>query len=210
MPDHLILIRAGVTDYDLQKRIRGTLDLPLCAAGIAEAEHAGTMLAPAPPAVLYAAQARCATETAGIVARHSGLRPRRVAGLANLDMGLWQGMLVDDIRRKQPRLHRQWQDNPWAVAPPEGELLDDACERVERALEKILRRHDAGSVALVVPHPLDRIVGWMVSGRSMGDLWSLDAEQDAVSDLPVAAQWRSRSGSREGGRAVRFRDTATT
>jgi broad specificity phosphatase PhoE len=210
MPDHLILIRAGVTDYDLQERIRGTLDMPLCAAGVAEAEHAATLLALASPAALYAADSQCATETARIVGRACGLRPRRAAGLANLDLGLWQGLLVDDIRRKQPRLHRQWQDNPWAVAPPEGELLEDACVRVEQALEKILRRHAVGRIGLVVPHPLDRVVRWIVSGRSMGDLWSMESERDPVSELPVAAQWRTRRGSSDGGRAARFRDAAAT
>jgi len=207
MPDHLILIRAGTTDYDLQERIRGTLDMPLCAAGIAEAERAGAHLFARPPVALYAADATCAAETARLVGRACGLRPRRVTGLANLDMGLWQGMLVDDIRRKQPRLHRQWQDNPWAVAPPQGELLEDACMRVEGALEKILRRHATGSIALVVPHPIDRVVRWIVSGQSMGDLWSPPTADGLLAELPVAAQWQSRRGA-EGGRASRLRGAA--
>lgn len=207
MPDHLILIRAGTTDYDLQERIRGTLDMPLCAAGIAEAEQAGAELSARPPVALYAADATCAAETARLVGRACGLRPRRVTGLANLDMGLWQGMLVDDIRRKQPRLHRQWQDNPWAVAPPQGELLEDACMRVESALEKILRRHATGSIALVVPHPIDRVVRWIVSGQSMGDLWSPPTADGLLTELPVAAQWQSR-GRAEGGRASRPRGAA--
>ena len=36
-------------------------------------------------------------------------------------------------------------------------------------LEKIVRRHPAGRIALVVPRPLEPIVRWLVSGRSMGD-----------------------------------------
>ncbi|MGI9178405.1 MAG: histidine phosphatase family protein, partial [Pirellulales bacterium] len=102
------------------------------------------------------------------------LKPRRAANLANLDLGLWQGRLVAEIRETQPRLHRQWQDNPWSVAPPEGELLEEACERAEEALEKVCRRHPTGRIAVVVPQPLDAIVRWLVSGRSMGDLWLSD------------------------------------
>ena len=190
MPDSLILIRSGATDYDLQGRIRGTLDIPLCAAGRAEAARAAALLAAEPPLALYSSGTACALETARIVAEACGLRPRRLANLHNLDQGLWQGMLVDEIRRKQPRLHRQWQDNPWAVAPPEGELLEEACERVEAALEKIVRRHAAGRVAVVVPQPLDRILRWLVAGGSMGDLWQHDAERAPLDVLPLAAQWR--------------------
>jgi hypothetical protein len=45
-------------------------------------------------------------------------------------------------------------------------------------------------VALVVPQPLDRIVRWLVSGESMGDLWQHDAERPPLEVLPVAAQWQ--------------------
>jgi broad specificity phosphatase PhoE len=190
VPDHLIVIRSGATDYDRQGRIRGTLDIPLCDVGRADAARAGELLAADTPDALYTSGSACAIETSRIVGAASGLRPRRIADLHNLDQGLWQGMLVDEIRRKQPRLHRQWQDNPWAVAPPEGELLEEACERVEVALEKLVRRHPAGRVALVVPQPLDRIVGWLVSGKSMGDLWHIDGERPPVDVLSVAAQWR--------------------
>lgn len=201
-PDSLVLIRAGVTDYEVQGRIRGSLDVPLCDAGEAQAAAAAARLAEAPPSALYTAESLCAVETGGIIGRHLGLKPRVIAGLHNLDQGLWQGLLVEDIRRRQPRLYRQWQDNPWAVAPPEGELLEEACERVEHALEKLLRRHGEGRVALVVPDPLDRIFGWILAGESMGDLWTQDWSQDPrsglVRELPVAAQWAAPgSGRRE-------------
>ncbi len=190
MPDHLIVIRSGATDYDRQGRIRGTLDIPLCDEGRADAARAAELLAAAAPDALYMSGSACAIETSRIVGAACGLRPQRLANLHNLDQGLWQGMLVDEIRRKQPRLHRQWQDNPWAVAPPEGELLEEACERVETALEKLVRRHPSGRVAVVVPQPLDRIVRWLVSGESMGDLWHIDVERPPVDVLPVAAQWK--------------------
>jgi broad specificity phosphatase PhoE len=189
VPDHLIVIRAGATDYDLEERIRGTLDMPLSAAGAAAAHRAGEMLVKDPPAVIYASDDEPAAETARIVGGACGLKPKSLATLGNVDMGLWQGRLAEEIRDTQPRLHRQWQDNPWAVAPPEGELLEEACERVEAALERIFKRHPTGAVAVVVPRPLDAIVTWLVSGRSMGDLWRFDAEADLVDALPVAAQW---------------------
>lgn len=190
MPDHLILIRAGATDYDEQGRIRGTLAVPLSTTGLGEARQAAALLAATPPAALYASPDACARETARLVAGACGLRPRRLANLANLDQGLWQGMLVDEIRSKQPRLYRQWQDNPWSVAPPEGELLEEACLRVEAALEMLARRHPAGRIAVVVPQPLDQVVRWVVAGESMGDLWGGAPEHPTVAEFPLAAQWR--------------------
>ena len=192
MPDSLIVIRAGATDFEVQGRIRGAVDIPLCSAGVAEAEQAAILLTGSSATALYTAEELCAVETGRIVGQAMGLKPRGVARLQNLDQGLWQGMLVEEIRRKQPRLYRQWQDNPWAVAPPDGELLEEACERVEGALEKLLRRHARDRVVLIVPGPLDRIVRWIVAGESMGDLWTRDPHGEPVAEIPVAAQWARR------------------
>ena len=192
MPGHLIVVRSAATDYELQERLRGTLDMPLADAGIAAATRAGERLAAAPPVALYTSAAECATETARIIGAACGIKPRPMSNLGNLDLGLWQGKLIAEIREKQPRLHRQWQDNPWSVAPPEGELLEEACERAEAAVERIFKRHPTGRVALVVPQPLHAIIRWLVSGQSMGDLWTFDPAADLIQELPVAAQWEPR------------------
>ena len=189
MPDSLIVIRAGATDFEMQGRIRGVVDIPLCPAGVTEAEHVASQLAAWPAVALVSSEEQCAVETARIIGHAMGLKPRVIANLHNLDQGLWQGLLVEDIRRKQPRLSRQWQDNPWAVAPPEGELLEDACERVEEVLEKLLRRYPEGRVAIVVPEPLDRIVCWLVAGESMGDLWAREPHGEPLKEIPLATQW---------------------
>lgn len=191
MPDHLMLIRSGVTDYDLQGRIRGSLDMPLAAAGIAEAERAADAARLAGPKAVYSANTRCALDTARIVAAASGLAVRRLKPLRGFDQGLWQGMLVEDIRRKQPRLHRQWLEHPWSVVAPEGESLEEACARVDDIIGRLLRRRPRGTVALVVPRPLDRIVLWVAAGRPLDDVWTADGLEPQVVRLPVAGQWRS-------------------
>jgi broad specificity phosphatase PhoE len=190
MAEHLLLIRSGATDYDLHRRIRGTLDIPLSREGIAEAEAAAEAILANPPEAVYVAAGPCALETGRIVSRRLGLRSRPLTDLGNLDQGLWQGLLVEEIRRRQPRLARQWEDNPWTVMPPEGEPLDEACDRVEAVLERIIRRHPRGRLALVVPHPLDRIVRWVVAGEPLGDLWDREPLPAPVVSLPLSAQWK--------------------
>ena len=90
MPDSLIVIRSGATDFELQGRIRGAVDIPLCSAGIAEAEHAATLMAGTPAIAIYTSDEICAVETGRIVGRAIGLKPRAVSHLHNLDQGLWQ------------------------------------------------------------------------------------------------------------------------
>lgn len=191
MPDHLIVIRSVATDYEVQGRVRGSLDVPPCPEGLAEAKALAARLAATPLAGIYASPSTCAAETARIIAAPHGLQPRKVDLLANLDLGLWQGKLMTELRRQQPRVYRQWQDDPWSIVAPEGETLEEARGRVEKALERIFKRHREGRVAVVVPAPLDALVRWLVSGEPLGDLWLWDPRQESAVELPVAAQWQA-------------------
>ena len=40
-----------------------------------------------------------------------------------MNHGLWQGMIIDEVKRKQPKVYKQWQEHPENVCPPEGEML---------------------------------------------------------------------------------------
>ena len=186
MADLLVVIRTGPTDYDLQGRIRGNLDIPLAPAGLAAARDTCRDLAAAPPVALYTSPTICAVETAELIGASLGLVPRRVPLLVGLDLGLWQGMLVSEIRRRQPRLARQWEEDPWRVVPPDGEPLAAARDRINQAIGKIVARHAGERVAVVVPQPLDRIILALMTGEPAGDLWEVSASGDAAVELPVA------------------------
>src|SRR5436189_277446 len=74
------------------------------------------------------------------------------------DHGLWHGKLVDELKHSQPRVYRQLQDHPETVCPPEGEPVGMAQARVRVGLDRLLRKHRSGTVALVVPEPLYSLV----------------------------------------------------
>lgn len=191
MPDHLIVIRSPATDYERQGRVRGSLDVPPCPEALAAVHASAAEFSAHPPVAIYTAPSTCAVQAGRIIGDRFGLTPRPLDLLANLDLGLWQGKLVSEIRRQHPRTFRQWQEDPWSVLPPEGELLEEARGRVEVALEKIFKRHRTGRVAVVVPTPLDALVRWLVSGEPIGDLWQRDGQPPVVATLPVAAQWQA-------------------
>lgn len=174
----VILVRPGATDYDLQGRIQGNLDIPLCAEGRAAAAQCAEALLPLQPKCVYAPESEPARQTAEVLAEALGCRWRKIDRLENINLGLWQGMLVADVRLKQPRVYRQWQEQPETVCPPEGEMLDQADERVKSALVKALRRHKASdTIAVVLPEPLFSLARRFVAQSELGDLWSAGKDQ---------------------------------
>jgi probable phosphoglycerate mutase len=160
----ILLIRSGITEYDCQGRIQGTLDVPLSEEGRLQAEAAADELLArgASLSALYAGPCLSAQQTADIVGERLKLKPKTIPSLHNVDQGLWQGMLFEDVKSKQPRVFRQWQTAPDTVCPPEGETLQAAAERLKKALAKLTKKHKTGAIALVLAQPLASVLRSML------------------------------------------------
>ena len=169
----IVLIRPGSTDYDEQGRIQGTLDIPLNAEGNAQVQQIGAELEQFKIAVVYTAPNQAAWQTGSAVAQALGAKVKKIDNLQNIDHGLWQGMEIEEIRRKHPKVFRQWQEQPEIICPPEGEMICDARERVKTALAKLLRKQKPGTLGLVVPEPLHLLVRSCLTETPLGDLSKL-------------------------------------
>src|SRR5262245_39657546 len=167
----IVLIRPGSTDYDEQGRIQGNLDIPLSEQGVREVQTATQDLRTLGITTVYSCPCQSACQTAETLAEALGAKFKKIDTLANIDHGLWQGMLVEDVKRKHPKVFRQWQEQPQTVCPPEGEMLADAQERVQAAIAKILKKNKQGTLALVVPEPLASVVHGLLSQKQIGDIW---------------------------------------
>jgi broad specificity phosphatase PhoE len=167
----IVLIRPGSTDYDVQQRIQGSLDIPLNDQGLAEADQTAERLRGRGIEAVYAPVSQPAMQTAERIAKALGIKRKKIERLQNLHQGLWEGMLVEDVRHKQPKVYRQWQEQPENVCPPEGEMLSAADDRVRTALVKLLKRHKEGAIGLVVPEPLLSLARRFITHGELGDLW---------------------------------------
>ncbi len=169
----IVLIRPGSTDYDQQQRIQGALDVPLNEEGTGEVAKVIEELAPLEIETVYAPPCQPSQQTAKVIAKGLRAKFKKLEKMQNLDHGLWQGMLVEDVRQKQPKVYKQWQEQPENVCPPEGEMLVEADERVHAAITKLAKRHKEGVIGLVVPEPLASLVRRFLRHDELGDLWKL-------------------------------------
>lgn len=168
----ILLIRPGCTEYDQQGRVQGTLDIPLCEDGRQEVEALIHELGAQPIAAIYASPCQSAQQTAKALGAAHDIKVKLLDTLANLDHGLWQGMLVEDVKTKQPKVYRQWLEQPETVCPPQGETIAAAKQRVQATLNKLLKKHRADEVvALVAPEPLASVVRHVLRKDELGDLW---------------------------------------
>ncbi len=189
----IVLVRPGATDYDQQGRIQGSLDIPLNAQGETEVARLAGELKPLGISALYCCECQAARQTADTLGRDLGVKVKKFDRVRNLNHGLWQGMLIDEVKRKHPRVYRQWQDQPECVCPPGGEMLGDARERVQTALAKLLKRHRDGTIAVVAPEPLASLVRSRLGHTEVGDLWRAAADHGTWELISVEPQHAAHS-----------------
>ncbi|NLE61398.1 MAG: histidine phosphatase family protein [Planctomycetes bacterium] len=158
------IIRPGLTEFDEQDRIQGSLDLPLSEQGEAQMTQIVEQLRGQGIEQIYTSPTDPARITAQRVGEALGVPVKEIEGLENVDHGLWQGLCVDEIKRKQPKVFKQWQDSPGSVCPPEGETCEDAFVRACKGLRKPLKKK--GAFAVVSAEPMASLIEAVVRGEA--------------------------------------------
>jgi broad specificity phosphatase PhoE len=167
----IVLIHPGSTDYDEQRRVQGSLDIPLSDQGNNEVVRLIEQLRDQQIETIYSPSCQPAEQTAAAIAGRLDIKLKTFDRMQNLDQGLWEGMLIADVKQKQPKAYKQWQEQPENVCPPDGEMLSGAADRVRTAMTKLLKRHKEGTIAIVAPEPLASLVRQFLSHKELGDLW---------------------------------------
>lgn len=184
----VLLIRPGSTTFDEEGRIKGSLDIPLSGQGQAQAESLSKSLAEVKLDCLYVAPCESALKSAELIGERNFCKVKTLDCLRNLDHGLWQGKLVSEVRRLQPKVYRQFQEHPKDVCPPQGETIQSALDRVKTTMDKLQKRHQGGRIGLVIPQPMASIVRFALIGGSFGDLWKAELDFGTFEVLHVAPQ----------------------
>ena len=190
---NILLIRTGSTEYASQGRVQGTLDVPLSEDGRNQVEIIADQIQDQQILAMYTGPCRATQQSAEILAERLNLKTKTVDDLRNLDHGLWQGMLIEDVKQKQPKVYRQWNEHPETVCPPEGESLQEVRERLQIALSKIAKKQKSGTIAVVVSEPVTSVLKNVLRDDELGNLWAVEDGGDSSWELiPMPEEVSSR------------------
>jgi 2,3-bisphosphoglycerate-dependent phosphoglycerate mutase len=152
----LILLRHGQSQWNLENRFTGWVDVPLSERGIAEARAAGAKLRGRRIDRLYTSVLQRAIDTATIACGVAGLTDMptiRDAALNERMYGELQGKDKDEARREFGEQQVQLWRRSYDVRPPGGESLADTAARVIPYWEATIRPDlVAGHNVLIAAH----------------------------------------------------------
>ena len=145
-------VRHGETDWNVQKKIQGTTDVPLNENGLQQARELAEKLVCENFEIdcVYTSPQVRAQVTAQMAATALGIKCIVLPELAEMDLGLWEGDNWPNIEEQYGEIYYHWNANRRYVSTPEGECYNDVLKRVFFALEHIMNEK-TGNV-LVVSH----------------------------------------------------------
>jgi probable phosphoglycerate mutase len=149
VPLRIVLVRHGLSSFNLERRIQGRDDLSsLTEEGVEQARQAGEALAGLPFAAVYSSPLRRARHTAEALLERQGKGLAAVFDddLLEIDLAPWTGLRVDELRDRDPQGERLWRHAPeqLELQRPDGNPYRPVPELMEQAgrfLAGLLERH---------------------------------------------------------------------
>ena len=177
----LYLVRHGQTEFNLARRYQGALDSPLTALGVQQAGRMGELLATRVPAgtPMVCSPLGRARHTAEIIMRTAGLAaPVMDPRLAEISLGVWDGMTDEDIDFAFPGARDGTTRWDWHFASPDGERYEVLAAR----LGDWLAEATASTTPLVaVSHGMaGRVLCGLYAGLERDEALKQDVPQDAI------------------------------
>jgi broad specificity phosphatase PhoE len=190
----LYYVRHGLTDWNVEGRLQGRLDIPLNDKGRRQAARCSEILCD-----LFVRDGRLsadvdyvssplvrASETMDIVRTGLGLTAagyRTDSRLAELAYGAWEGLTYREIIARDKDVVAQREGNKWHFRAPGGETYEEVAHRMRAwyvALERdtVVTAHGGTARALVavagiasqdqaVHYPIDQGVVYVFTGNSL-------------------------------------------
>lgn len=168
----ILIVRPGSTELDEQGRIAGSLDIPLSENGIQQVNLLAAELQALEIGKIYAGPSAAAKQTAELLSGNGKIKIKLDDDLKNFDYGLWHGKRIEELKEKQPKLFKLWQDQPQSVCPPNGETVEQLISRVQKVVKRITKKQRAGTIVIVTAEPVACILRSILEGVEITEYWT--------------------------------------
>ena len=185
----IILVRHGETDWNLQGRFQGQIDIPLNKNGKHQALETSIFLSFIKFSKAYTSSMTRPRETAEIIlGSNSEVELSIEKDLIEINHGLWEGKLESEIRNEWSNLLSKWQNSPEKVDMPEGENIEQVAKRSINCWNKIGKSLSPNETALIVAHDaVNKTILCNLLGLKSSDIWMIKQGNGGVSVIEVAS-----------------------
>ncbi len=182
---HLLLIRHGETDWNVEGRWQGQTDVPLNRKGIEQAEQVAGQLKDQTIDIIYTSDLQRAFETARRLADGRDIPVKADPRLREINRGDWEGLLASEIESRYETEFRTRRVDPLNIAPPGGETARQVQDRALEVVYEIIDRHPCETVGIVSHGFTLALVRVQFSGLPIQAAWDLVPQNGEIIALSV-------------------------
>ena len=189
----LLFVRHGYSEGNRGHRFSGQRDFPLDEAGRRQAlELAGYLRTAFAVDAIYASDLCRAIDTIRPLAEALSLPVRPMKELREIDVGLWEGVLREEVAQRYPESHAIYLNTPGLVRFDGGESFAEMRDRALAAVERIVAENE-GKTVVIATH------GGVI--RALRTLWE---------NIPLAEMGRIPHVANASVTVVRYEGEAAT
>ncbi|MEX1323573.1 MAG: histidine phosphatase family protein [Synechococcaceae cyanobacterium] len=196
----LVLVRHGLSSFNVEHRIQGRDDLSsLTDVGVEQARATGTVLADVPFAAAYTSPLQRARDTAShlLASQGRGLSPSLDDDLLEIDLAPWSGLRRRELRERFPSQEAAWRTAPQTLEleRPDGSSyrpLPELMEQAARFRSRLLERHRVAlentdqSVLVVAHNAILRCLVLSLLGLDAAGFRRLRVDNGSISVLNIS------------------------
>lgn len=194
MPLRIVLVRHGLSSFNLEQRIQGRDDLStLTEEGQRQAAQAGEALRDLRFDGAYCSPLRRAALTATVLlqAQGQGLTATATNDLLEIDLEPWGGLLRHDLATRFPEQERRWREAPHTLelVRADGQVhrpVPDLMLQAGRFVASLLERHHDGTVLVVAHNGILRCLILQLLGLPAAGFGRLRLDNGAISVINVS------------------------
>lgn len=145
----IIAIRHGETDWNVQTRIQGHIDIELNSNGVWQASRLPLGLAHEEIAHVYTSDLSRAKVTAASFAGPLGLPLEEEPQLRERHFGIFEGITWQALEELHPEQARAWKSRDPHWTPEQGESLEMLRQRIVKVVNRLASKHLGEQIAIV-------------------------------------------------------------
>lgn len=142
----LYLIRHGETDWNRERRVQGSIDIPLNENGMMQATKLSYRFRSLTLHAIYSSDLTRAYHTAQAIASfHPSIRVTALKELHERSYGLLEGKFLNEVTLTHSNERNDWMElEQYGIEP-----LKEVKNRMFRCIDELVRLHDGQSIAIV-------------------------------------------------------------
>ena len=182
----IILIRHGETNWNKEGRFQGQIDIPLNEKGKEQASKASQYLKEIEFTKAFSSSMKRPYETAKIILKNNNIQIEKIESLVEINHGLWEGKLEEEIKQIWPEMLRDWHEKPESVTMPEGESIKQVSDRAISAWNHICNSQQENDTTLLVAHDaVNKTLLCHILGLSYSDIWMIKQGNGGITVIDI-------------------------